>query len=244
MISIEAAGQKKTIACDHCAIRHIAICAALGDDELRSLNAIANRRRYKAGTTIMVADMPSAYVGSIIEGVVKLTQGLSDGREQIVGLLYAADFLGRTFADVAPFSAVAVTDVNICRYPQDTFEGLLLRYPGLEERLFSDTLAELDRARDWLLLLGRKTAQERVATFLLVLANRNSAGTCWSCMEQKRVSFDLPLTRVEIADYLGLTIETVSRQLSRLKKDGIISVTHNRHISVLDLDALGNLEGR
>lgn len=240
----QALGHTQPLACTHCAVRHKAVCAALENHELSELNALARHHTVPAGKSIQPAGEPTIYVANIVEGVVKLVRGLSDGREQIVGLLFGADFLGRTFSDLASCEAVAVTDVKLCSFPQDDFEDLLTRYPNLEERLFSDTLIELERAHGWLALLGRKTASERVATFLLMLADRQSLATCSHFQpRQRQLSFDLPLTRTEIADYLGLTIETVSRQLGRFKKDGLIQIENNRHITIPNRPALAELTG-
>lgn len=236
-------GHNGPLTCSHCAVRHRAICASLANEELRDLNALASRWRAPAGTTIQTFGLPVDFVGSIVEGVVKLTLSLNDGREQIVGLLFSADFVGRPFADKALTSAVAVTDVELCRYPSDRFDTLLSLHRGLEERLFSDTLIELDRARNWLLLLGRKTATERVAAFLLMLADRQALDGCHHARDRQDVTLSLPLTRTEIADYLGLTVETVSRQLSQLKKSGAINIINNRQLRVPDRAGLSRLAG-
>ena len=110
--------------------------------------------------------------------------------------------------------------------------------PELEHRLLRQTLNELDEARDWMVTLGRKTASEKVASFLLMIA-RNIDPTLDPAASS--ASFNLPLTRADIADFLGLTIETVSRQLTRLRTDGVIRIENNRHVTV---DSLARLESR
>ena len=112
---------------------------------------------------------------------------------------------------------------------------MIAKSPGLQSRLFKQTLADLDDSREWLVTLGRKTARERVASFLCMIA-RNGPGADKNTVFAS--VFDLPLTRADMADFLGLTIETVSRQLTKLKKDGIISISHNRHIVIIDMDVL------
>ena len=107
--------------------------------------------------------------------------------------------------------------------------------PGLEHRLLQQTLKELDEASDWMVTLGRKTAAEKVASFLLLIA-RNIDPTI--APGTKAAAFDLPLTRADIADFLGLTIETVSRQLTKLRADGVIRIENNRHVAVDNLDRL------
>lgn len=229
--------------CETCAIRHRAICAALTKDELQNLNRIARQRMVPAGRVISSESEPETAFANIVSGVVKLTKTLADGRQQIVGLQFTPDFLGRTFAEATPYSAEAATDVELCSFPKEQFESLLKRYPGLEHRLFSDTLTELDAARDWMLLLGRKTAEEKVATFLHLLAKRVPNIGCTHSEALNYARFILPLTRGEIADYLGLTLETVSRQMTKLKRNGVLNVADNRDITVPDMDALSEIAG-
>lgn len=112
--------------------------------------------------------------------------------------------------------------------------------PGLEHRLFKQTLNELDDARDWMVTLGRKSASEKVASFLLMIARNIDPALDPSAQS---TSFDLPLTRADIADFLGLTIETVSRQLTRLRSDGVIRIENNRHVTVDNLNRLQRRSG-
>lgn len=236
-------GPAQQLTCDRCAIRHRAVCAALSREELIALNAISSRKRLRAGETIMWAQEPVDFFANLIEGVVKLSKSMADGREQIVGLMFPGDFLGRPYAREQPFNVEAVTDVRLCRFPQRAFEDLAHNFEGLSERLFNDTLDELDRARDWLLLLGRKNAQEKLATFLHLLGRRSQEFGCAHTNQPQVIAFDLPLSRAQIAAYLGLTIETVSRQLSKLRRAGVIEIVENRHIVVPRMDALEALCG-
>lgn len=230
--------------CDSCAIRHKAVCGALDNSELAELNAIAHRRHYSAGQIIMSDEESVEFFANIVSGVVKLTKTMSDGRQQIVGLQFAPDFLGRTYGQSNPYFAEAATDLELCCFPHDKFERLLKAHPGLERRLFERTLDELDAAREWMLLLGRKTASEKVASFLLLLARRSAMSGCPHQGEIEAPSFELPLTRSDMADYLGLTIETVSRQITKLKSRRVIKLTDNRHFDVPDVAALSQLAGR
>ncbi len=172
---------------------------------------------------------------NVMSGVVKLTKTLSDGRQQIVGLQFAPDFLGRPFRSQSAIAAEAATDVELCSFPRRAIERLLADQPQLEHLLLDQTLKELDQARDWMVMLGRKTAAEKISSFLLMIARnidpvRDPA--------TRSASFDLPLSRAEIADFLGLTIETVSRQLSKLRAEGVIRIEHSRHVTVDDLGRL------
>ncbi len=226
--------------CQKCSVRHKAVCGALNDAELARLNQIARTRQIKPGQTVFSDQEQPEFFANIVSGVIKLTKTLSDGRQQIVGLLFAPDFLGRAYGGESPYLAEAATDVELCCFPSDNFEHMLGDFPDLEHRLFENTLDELDSAREWMLLLGRKTAQEKVASFLLMIAHRAPNIGCAHSDEMNFVQFALPLSRADIADYLGLTIETVSRHFTKLKSDGVINIINNREIAVPDIDMLAN----
>ncbi len=229
--------------CDICAIRHRAVCGALSNEELAAMNAISRQRILMPGEPILSADEEMTWFGNIVTGAVKLTKLLSDGRQQIVGLQFAPDFLGRAFKDRSPYFAEAATEVELCIFPKPAFERIMKEKPDLEFRLFRDTLDELDAARDWMLLLGRKTAAEKVASFLHMIARRSPRVGCRHSEADADILFQLPLNRSEIADYLGLTIETVSRQIGRLKADGVLQLHATREFSVLDMDRLTEISG-
>jgi len=229
---------ESTTRCRMCAIRHKAVCAALSTEEIQALNRISRRRVVPAGQTILGEGEAHTIFANLISGVVKLTKTLDDGRQHIIGLLFPPDFLGRAFRKDNPYFAEAATDVELCAFPAAGFERLLPEYPGLEHRLFQFTLTELDACQEWMLLLARKRAEERVASFLLMIAKRVPNIGCEGADESEEVRFQLPLSRAEISDCLGLTIETVSRQMTRLKAKGVIELINYREIAVPDVRAL------
>jgi len=224
--------------CRICAIRHQAVCGALSDHEIQALSAVARQRVLKAGDVIQNAEDEVSSFANIVSGVVKLSKVLSDGRQQIVGLQFPPDFLGRAYRTRSPFYAEAATDVELCVFPKRSFEALMADQPELESRLFQNTLDELDAARDWMLLLGRKSAAEKVASFLALIARRKAPALCEHMPADTLLTITLPLNRAEIADYLGLTIETVSRQIGNLRAADILETGANRTITVLDYDGL------
>jgi CRP/FNR family transcriptional regulator len=230
--------------CEHCPVRHQAVCGAMDQEQLKSLSQIAHRKKISAGQTIISDAEPIDFFANIVSGSIKLSKTLPDGRQQIVGLLFAPDFLGRAYSKSNPYTAEAATDVEICMFPNRAFERLAGEFPGLQRRLFQHTLDELDAAREWMLLLGRKTAEEKVASFLLMLARRSLLIGCKHTEPATVAGFELPLTRADMADYLGLTIETVSRQLTRLKTSGAIRLTTNRLITVPDIGRLARIAGQ
>lgn len=226
--------------CDACAVRHRALCGALGAEEIKQLNGIARRRMVPEGQVILSDEEEPDYFANVVTGVVKLSKTLTDGRQQIVGLQFPSDFIGRPYQRRSPFFAEAATEVELCCFPKSQFETLMHTYPGIEHRLFEHTLDELDAAREWMLLLGRKSAEEKVASFLLLLARRSQQVGCEHSSSFGFARFELPLTRADMGDYLGLTIETVSRQITRLRTRNIVKLEAKRWITVPDIGKLAN----
>lgn len=226
--------------CSDCAVRDAALCGSLEDGELHALNSIGERRQYPRGSTIIWAGDDSVICANLLTGVLKLATSTLDGREQIVGLLYPADFVGRPYADEAENTVEALTDVELCVFPRRSFERVLKDHVRMERLLLQRTLAALQDARARMLMLSRKSASEKVADFLLEMAGRVGDHGCRSTPGGP-LTFDLPLTRGQMADVLGLTIETVSRQLTRLKTSGIISLPGARAVTISDQRALESI---
>ncbi len=231
---------EKLTRCETCAIRHKAICEALSHNEIQALNQISRRRTVPSGQMIFGEGETRTIFANIVSGVVKLTKTLDDGRQHIIGLLFASDFLGRAFRADNPYFAEAATDVELCVFPTNGFERILADHPDLEHRLFQFTLTELDACQEWMLLLARKKAEERVASFLLMIAKRVPNIGCSHSPVASDIHFLLPLSRAEMGDCLGLTIETVSRQMTRLKTKGVIELVNNREVIVPDIGRLRN----
>lgn len=226
--------------CKSCEARHGGICEALNTAELLVLNKVANRREWPAGTELIRHAEEIHTYSNVIGGVVKLTKTMTDGREQIVGLQFAPDFLGRPFQDESKVCAEASTRVSLCTFPKSAIDNLLENSSDLKQRLLEQSLTELDEARDWMLALGRKTASEKVAGFIHMIARRIDPE---AVPETNTISFDLPLSRADIADFLGLTVETVSRQLTKLRKAGVVEIDHNRHFVIPDINRLERFAG-
>lgn len=222
--------------CHQCPIRHRAVCARCETEELERLEEIKYYRKFEAGQTVIWCGDRMDFVGSVVSGIATLTQTMEDGRTQMVGLLLPSDFVGRPGRRTAAYDVVATTDLVMCCFRRAPFEDMMQRTPHIAHRLLEMTLDELDAAREWMLVLGRKTAREKIASLLSIIARRdatlNLRGT------DGPLVFDLPLTREAMADYLGLTLETVSRQISALRKDGVISLEGKRHVTIPDMSVL------
>jgi CRP/FNR family transcriptional regulator len=205
----------------------------LSDAELGALNVLGQRRRIARGETLMWAGDDSLVCANLLSGVLKITDTTADGREQIVGLLYPADFVGRPFADSADFTVTALTDATLCVFPRLPFERVLEDHVRMERLLLQRTFAALGEARRRMLVLARKSAREKVAGFLLDMADRAGDAGCRAAADGP-VTFDLPMTRGQIAAVLGLTIETVSRQFTALKTAGLIALPTARAVTIRD----------
>ena len=225
----------KLRSCDDCPIRYNAVCSRCEPDELQELEQIKYYRSYAAGQTIFFAGDPLEYVGSIVSGVSSLTRTMPDGRVQMVGLLLPGDFMGRPNRDTIDCDVIAETDVMLCCFRRKPFERLIEDTPHVGQRLLEMTLDELDAAREWMLVLGRKTAREKIASLLHMIATRMAS---LQPGQTDEATFTLPITRETMANYLGLTIETVSRQMTALKKEGVIAFDERRDIRIPDLAAL------
>lgn len=225
-----------TPSCSSCPIRHRAVCARCDSDELEELNKIKFYKTFPAGQTIAIRGETLDMVGSIVSGVATLTRSIEDGRTQLVGLLLPSDFIGRPGRETIQYDVTAVNELTLCCFHRKPFEDLLERTPHVRERLLEMALDELDAARDWMLLLGRKTARERIASLLTLIVKRTARPDGGIMGDETRI--ELPITRETMANYLGLTIETVSRQLTKLKNDGIIGIDGKRGIVIPDFGAL------
>ncbi|MEM7720689.1 MAG: Crp/Fnr family transcriptional regulator [Pseudomonadota bacterium] len=226
------------VKCSECPIRHRAVCARCDENELDILDQIKSYRSFKAGEAIQWRGEELTHVSSVVAGIATLSKTLDDGRMQMVGLLLPSDFIGRPGRETLDFDVVATSDVTLCSFERKPFERLLAETPHISQRLAEMAMDELDAARDWMLLLGRKTAREKLATFIQMLVQRSS-------IEGSHIpNLTLPLTREDIASFLGLTLETVSRQFTQFRKEGILEFSDRRNFTVNDhaalLDATGD----
>jgi len=224
-------------ACVDCPIRYRAVCARCDADELAELESFKYYRSFEAGQTVIWSGDRMDFVGSIVSGIGTLTQTMEDGRTQMVGLLLPSDFVGRPGRDGAAYDVVATTDLVMCCFRKKPFEQMMTQTPHVAQRLLEMTLDELDAAREWMLVLGRKTAREKIASLLSIVARRGASLKPGGPISGPMV-FELPLTREAMADYLGLTLETVSRQISALKRDGVIHLEGKRQITVPEFGRL------
>ncbi len=223
--------------CGSCPIRHRAICARCDDDELQRLETIKSYKTFEAGQPIIWRGDELVTFASVVVGIASLSRTMEDGRTQVVGLLLPSDFIGRPGREHVDFDVTAVTEVTLCQFQRKPFEVLVEEVPHISQRMMEMALDELNAAREWMVLLGRKTAREKIATFLEMIVRRSTIPT------HSVKQYTLPLTREEIANFLGLTLETISRQLSAMKKEGIVEFAGRRNFVIKDLVALHQASG-
>ncbi len=233
--------------CERCAVRDRALCSAVSEAAAADLRRITHHKRVPAGQVIYSDHQGLSWLAVISSGVVKLVKSQRDGRQQIVGLHFPGDFVGRPHTTNHNLVAEATTTLDLCCFSKVAFEDLMQKHPSLERALLRRALDDLEASREWMFLLGRKTAREKLASLLGTIAARLVAAPATaspkspgpkSAEPKCSVQFDLPLSRNEIADALGLTIETVSREMRALKTDALISTAGRRSLTVHDLDAL------
>jgi len=185
---------------------------------------------FTRNTEIYGENEPSEYLYKVISGTVRTYKVLNDGRRQIGAFYLPGDIFGLEVGDAHTFSAEAIIDSKILVIKRSSVVSLAARESDVARQLWRMTASELQRVQDHIMLLI-KTAQERVAGFLLEMAARAPAGN----------EIDLPMSRQDIADYLGLTIETVSRTLTQLEHSAAIAVPTSRRIVLRNRGALSRL---
>ena len=209
-------------------VSHVAVAGSGQLDELVALEQLGSRRRFGRDEAIYAEGDSADCWFKVVSGTVRICKLMADGRRHIADFFYAGDCFGLDEAGERAFAAEAIGEVIVMRFNRSATERLIDERPALARRLCNMTLRNLAHAQTRLLLLGRMTAPERVASFLFEFAERRDV---------LRV-LDLPMSRSDIADYLGLTIETVCRVLSALKRDGVIAIPHPQRIEICDREAL------
>ena len=228
----------KAARCATCEVRARSVCSAIPDGDLARLSAIAVVTDVAAGQTFIDEGEPASCFFNVTAGTAKLFKTLPDGRRQITGFVGPGQFLGLAVSDTYAFSAEAIEPVRYCRFPRAALRTLLHDFPQMGKRLLEVASNELVAAQEQMLLLGRKTARERLASFLLAQSRQGMP------RGHSRQRFRLPMTRVDIADYLGLTIETVSRTLTRLRAEGLIDIVSPSAIVICRPFRAGERGGR
>jgi CRP-like cAMP-binding protein len=186
---------------------------------------------FARGKTLFEEGDRAGYVFKVASGALRSVRLLADGRRYVIKFLLPGDFFGFVPNAEYPYSVEAVGDATVVRYARQAFEGVLDRNPQASRTFFNAVCKELSAAQERLLVMGRKTAEERLASFLIAMAERGKPGQ----------AVELPMNRGDIADYLGLTVETVSRLLTRFRQRGLIDLPDNHSVMLRDHEGLTDL---
>tara|TARA_B100001996_G_scaffold100339_1_gene75174 strand:+ start:643 stop:1359 length:717 start_codon:yes stop_codon:yes gene_type:complete len=218
--------------CTICKVRTYSFCRCLDDSKLQVFSNISFQKEFSNGENIFIQNDPSQYLYNITEGNVKIYQLLDDGRIQIIGFLYPGDFFGTYRNNKYNYCAQSIGELKVCVFEQKILDRYLDENPVLSKELLNKTSFELTLAQDRITVLGKLKAVERISKFLLNISEQRER------IGWQNNPISLPMTRQDIADYLGLTIETVSREFSNLKSSNIIKIISSKQIYLTDLESL------
>jgi CRP/FNR family transcriptional regulator len=213
-----ALGCEKLHRCALCEVRSLSICGVLDRSDLLELERIGRAVHLGSNEALFTAGQLADSVYNLTDGVARLYKLLPDGRRQVIGFALPGDFLGVGSSDRYGLSADAIEPVSACRVSADSFARFTAHKPHLLVRINEFVARELTLAQDQMLLLGRRTAEEKVATFLINWRDR------LALTGGDHEMIRLPMSRQDIADYLGLTIETVSRTLTRFEREKMLLI--------------------
>ncbi|SEL47899.1 CRP/FNR family transcriptional regulator, anaerobic regulatory protein [Pseudoxanthomonas sp. GM95] len=214
--------------CRVCLVRHLAVCTALPADQASALEQLTGDTRLHAGELLAREGDLRRYVFTVQTGALRRTRTLADGRRLVAGFLMPGDYIGFSSATHYRHTIEAITDSTLCAVSHEGMRTLCATYHGLEHELMQRACIELDATRDKLMALARMTPPERLAGFLLDMVQRRQR----QGLDDAVVA--LPMTRTDIADYLGLTIETVSRCFTKLRGEGLIATPDPHTVQLLD----------
>lgn len=215
--------------CPTCPVRERAACSVLTDAERDQLARTGRSRKLRRGEMLFTAGDHSTACATLLTGALKVTSVDEQGTERILALVHPAGFIGELFAPFGHHDVVALTESDVCVFPRSEMGRAVDLHPKLTRALLQRSQADLLQSRELLALSGRRTASAKVAGLLMGLARAASVSSCHKVNE-----FELPLTRGEMAGMLGLTIETVSRVITRFERDGVIRRKGARGIELID----------
>jgi CRP/FNR family transcriptional regulator len=221
--------------CARCLGRERSICAELPSDTLIDMAGASRIRRLRRGEVLSWEGDEADDIGNVRDGALKLTASLRDGREQILGVAWPGSLIGELFADKWTHRATALANTTICLFRRADLKTVAVRNPEVATALLQRLSSDLGSARRSILSLGRKTAGERVASLLIDIRR--------AAVVDATGAIQMPLNRQQMADLLGLTIETVSRKIHHLEHIGIIALIGPRLFRVTDDVGLVRLAG-
>jgi CRP/FNR family transcriptional regulator len=218
--------------CLICSVRSINMCGSLEPEELGRLSKIARCETFSSGETLFHEGDPNGSVYNITDGAVRLSTMLKNGRRQVIGFMFAGDFIGFSDRETYPWTGESVRGAKVCKFARNDLARAVKELPKIEHRLLEMATNDLSSAQEHITMLGQGSAAEKVSAFLLMLSRKAAT----------RGGVDnpvhLPMTREDIADYLGLAFETVSRCFTRLENQGLIAIESTRVVRIKNFEAL------
>lgn len=226
----------ETLHCDSCPVQDSAACSRLDAPQRQQLEMMGRGHIYQPGDIIFHAGDDNRQCATLISGLLKIVDCDSNGVERIITLIHPAGFVGELFAPLNRYDIVALNIARICLFPRADYEKMLNESPELTQGLLRRALQSVEDNQKFLALVNRRTAQEKVAGLLLALAESSGSAPC-----QPNPHVELCMTREEIAALLGITMETVSRQIGKLESAKLIKRAGAQHIDIIDHDGLQGL---
>lgn len=228
-----------SLSCAECPVRDSAACAVLSEEERGALASAGRTRELKRGELLFAAGDEDTACATLVRGALKIVSYDIDGNEQILALVHPSGFIGEMFAPFAKHDVVSLTNSQLCTFARGDMERAIESYPALARALLRRSQEDLHSARSMLEMTGRASAEARLAALLHDFAQAASDSPCHPAQH-----FELPLTRGEMANMLGLTIETVSRKLGELEEMGAIRRNGKRGIELVEPALLQSLSGK
>jgi len=194
--------------CSSCQARFRGICSCLSNEQLNEISQSVKHTHYPKGKEVINFNEDANKIYNIVNGSIRQYKILPDGRRQIVGFLFSGDFLGIPYEEKFSYYANTIEDTCLCVFSRQNFESYLVKFPAFEKEVLKKISLKLSDSFDQNMLLGKKQAREKLATFLILIlkVQKNS--------QNETNLFKIPMTREDIADYLGLRTETTSRMFT------------------------------
>jgi len=218
--------------CRNCIARSATLCASLDDADMPRLFEIATELEYTAGELIVRQEQPAEYVFSIRSGYAMLFRLTLEGKRQILAFLFPGDFMGFTSEDNYHYGVSAIEETAVCRFERVALESLIKQFPSMDRKLRFTLTRAMDASYELLFSLGRKDAIQKVASFIWYISYRQRK------LAQPDNPIELPMRRADVADFLGLTIETVSRAFTTLREMKAIQLHDAYTVEIIDMQQL------
>ncbi|WP_338272474.1 Crp/Fnr family transcriptional regulator [Roseicyclus marinus] len=222
------------------------LCAFSGLDQFENLpsqiksdlETMCRPQSYKSGEVIAEISTHPPFIGVVSEGILRMQKSLPDGRQHVVGLLVAGDMFGRVFNGNMHFSVEAATDATVFQFQRGPMEDILMSSPELDRLILLNLTSELDRARDWMIILANPKVRSRLTGFILLLCTKFQAITDLVSLHGTDVHVRIPISRTDLAHLLGTRVESISRGLHALADDGLIEILRPDLVAIRCFEAL------